>query len=83
MLENSEKFQYESPLDFCCPLAYLKYVLMNIEKTNPDYFNIAMGTLNKVELDNLLLAIKHSEEYTERLKIDGQNKNDCKSKTSN
>jgi hypothetical protein len=47
---------------------YLKFVLMKIETEQPEFFKEVMASLNETQVGNLLLAIKHSEEYIQKLK---------------
>lgn len=67
-MENDDKFRYESPLDECCPLVFLKFVLMKLETGNATFFKEVMGVLNQTQIDTLLLAIKLSEEYIQKLR---------------
>lgn len=64
-LENEEKFKYDSPLDATCPLLYLKSLLENLEKSNPDLFRSLMGTLNEHEVQKLVTIVQDSASYVQ------------------
>ena len=55
-------------MDTECPLLYLKEVLGAFETSKPDYFKEIVAALSPQQLETLLLAIKHSEEYTARVR---------------